>query len=97
MLGKTTIDDLGLTNVDFHPCPYHSLTLMGGLEKTWGLTKKEIVIQVNPNKPAYYIIVRAWAVVMHVTSYDMLVGCVVLYPLGVAIDFWEEIAYYLLG
>jgi hypothetical protein len=27
-------------------------------------------------------------------SYDVLVGGVVLYPLGVTIDFWEEIAYY---
>jgi hypothetical protein len=28
-----------------------------------------------------------------VASYDILVGGVVLYPLGVTIDFWEEIAY----
>jgi len=32
--------------------------------------------------------------VTHVTSYDVLVGGVVLYPLRVTIDFWEEIAYY---
>jgi hypothetical protein len=36
-------------------------------------------------------------VVMHATSYDVLVGGVVLYPLGVAIEFWEEVAYYHLG
>jgi len=36
-------------------------------------------------------------VVTHATSYDVLVGNVVLYPLGVTIDFWEEIAYYCLG
>jgi hypothetical protein len=35
--------------------------------------------------------------VTHVTSYDVLVGGAVLYPLGVTIDFWEEIAYYRLG
>jgi hypothetical protein len=33
-------------------------------------------------------------VVMHVTSCDMLVGGVVLYPIGVTIDFWEETTYY---
>ncbi len=34
--------------------------------------------------------------VMHVMSYDILVRGVVLYPLGVTIDFWEEISYYCL-
>jgi hypothetical protein len=29
-------------------------------------------------------------VVTHVTSYDVLVGGVVLYPLGVTIDFWKK-------
>ncbi len=55
------------------------------------------MIQVNPNKPTNYIIVRALAIVMHVTSYDVLVGGVVLYPLWVTIDFWEATAYYRLG
>jgi len=35
--------------------------------------------------------------VMHPTSYDVLVGGVVLYPLGFTIDFLEEIDYYYLG
>jgi hypothetical protein len=56
MLGKVVIDGLGLTNVDLDPCPYHILTSMGGLGKARRLTKQEIVIQVNPNKPADYII-----------------------------------------
>ncbi len=37
------------------------------------------------------------AVVTHATFNDVLVGGVVLYPLGVTIDFWEETAYYHLG
>jgi hypothetical protein len=60
---------------------------MGGSEKTQRLTKQEVVIRVNPNKPTNYTIVRAQTMVTHVTSYDMLVGGVVLYPLGVTIDF----------
>jgi hypothetical protein len=32
--------------------------------------------------------------VMHVTSYDVMVGVEVLYPLGVTIDFWEKTADY---
>ncbi len=35
--------------------------------------------------------------VTHATSYDVLVGGVVLYPLGVTIGFWEETMYYCLG
>jgi hypothetical protein len=36
MLNKTIIDDLGLTNVDFDPCPYQILTSMGGPERHKG-------------------------------------------------------------
>jgi hypothetical protein len=32
--------------------------------------------------------------VTNATSYDVLVGGVVLYRLGITIDFWEETAYY---
>jgi len=41
--------------------------------------------------------VWARAVVTHATFNDVLVGGVVLYPLGVTIDFWEETTYYHLG
>jgi hypothetical protein len=44
MLGKTTVDGLGLIDVNLDPCPYHILTSMGGLEKTQRLTKQQIVI-----------------------------------------------------
>jgi hypothetical protein len=44
MLGKATVDGLGLIDADLDPCPYHILTTMGGSEKTLGLTKQEIVI-----------------------------------------------------
>jgi hypothetical protein len=45
------------------------------------------VVHVNPNKPTNYTTMRAQIVVMHVTSYDVLVGGVVLYPLRVTIYF----------
>jgi hypothetical protein len=41
MLGKVIVDGFGLINVNFHPCPYQILTSMGGLKKTWRLTKQE--------------------------------------------------------
>ncbi len=94
MLSKIIIDSLGLIDVDFDPCPYQILTSMGGLKKARWLTKQETVIKFNPNKSTYYTTLRAWAEVTHVTFYDVLVRGVVLYPLGVTIDFWEETTYY---
>jgi hypothetical protein len=70
---------------------------MGGSEKSRRLTKQQNVIYVNPNKPVDYINVQARAMVTHAMSYDVFVGGVVLYPLGVMFDFWEETAYYHLG
>ncbi len=52
------------------------------------------MIQINPNKPTNYTTMQAQVVVTQATSYDVLVGGVVLHPLGIPIDFWEEITYY---
>ncbi len=40
------------------------------------------MVHVDPNKPTYYTTMQAQIVVMHVRSYDVLVGGVVLYPLN---------------
>jgi hypothetical protein len=47
---------------------------MGGPKRARGLTNHEIVIQINLNKLADYIIVHARTMVTNVTSYDVLVG-----------------------
>ncbi len=49
------------------------LTSISGLEKAQGLTNHEIVIQVNLNKLANYIIVQAQTMVTNATSYDVLI------------------------
>jgi len=90
MLGKATIDGLRLTNVDLDQFPYHILTSMGGLKKAQGLAKQKIVIQVNPNKPINYNIMQAQVVVTHATSYDVLVGGVLLYPQGLPLNFGRK-------
>jgi hypothetical protein len=97
MLGKTIVYGFGLIDVNIDPCPYEILTSMGGLKKAQRLTKHEIVIQINDNKLINYTIMWAQVMVTHVTPYDVLVGGVVLYPLGFTIDFWEETAYYRLS
>jgi hypothetical protein len=37
---------------------------------------------------------QAWTLVTHAMSYDVLIRGVVLYPLKVTIDFWEETTCY---
>jgi hypothetical protein len=59
MLGKATMDGLGLIDDNLKSCPYQMLTFMGRLEKAQKLTKQEIVIQFNSNRPTYYAIVHA--------------------------------------
>jgi hypothetical protein len=54
------------------------------------LTKHEVVNHLT--KPMKYITIQGQIVVTHVTSYDLLIKGVILYPLGVTIDFSKEIA-----
>jgi hypothetical protein len=56
-----------------------------------------VIIQGNPLRPLDYTIVHAKGVVTRATSYDVLVGGAILYPLGITLNFWEEIPYYQLG
>jgi len=97
MLGKAIVDGLGLIDVNLKSCPYQMLTFMGRLEKVKKLTKQEIVIQFNSNRPTYYAIVHVRTMVTHVTSYDILVGGAILYPLRIMLNFCEETTYYQLG
>jgi hypothetical protein len=66
-------------------------------KKVRALTKQEIMIHVNPNKLIDYTIMRAQTLIMHAMSYNILVEGMILYPLKVTIDLWEEITYYQLG
>jgi hypothetical protein len=67
---------------------------MDKLERIHGITKHEVVIQVNPIRLADYTMVCVKIVVMKATSYDVLVRGAILYPLGVSLNFWEETSYY---
>jgi hypothetical protein len=64
---------------------------MGRSKKAWGITKRKVVIHVNPIRLTNYTTVRAKVVVTHATSYDVLVRGVVLYLLGVTLDFGRKL------
>ncbi len=61
--------------------PIVDFDVNGWVRKNCGLIYHEVVIQVNPTKPINYMtMMRAHGMVTHATSYDVLVGRVVLYP-----------------
>jgi hypothetical protein len=53
---------------------------MGGSEIVQGITKHEVIIQVNPIRPTHYTTVRVKEMVMLARSYDVLVEGAILYP-----------------
>jgi hypothetical protein len=68
---------------------------MGKLERVQGVMKHEVVIQVNPTKSTDYTTMQACAVVTQVSSYDILVGRPILYPLKVTLEFREKTTHYI--
>jgi len=75
--------------------PISNFNIHGWFKKDTKVNQaSSIVIQINPNRPTNYTKMQAWIVVTHATSYDVLVEGMVIYSLGVSIDFWEETTYY---
>lgn len=68
---------------------YQIMTSMGGFEMAKRLIKHNITILVNPNHSIIYMIVQACAMVTNAMSYDMIIKCTILHPLGFSLDFWE--------
>jgi hypothetical protein len=67
---------------------------MGGSKRVQGITKHEVIIHVNPIRLVDYTIVHVKVVVTQATSYDVLIGGAILYPLIITLAFWEETTYY---
>ncbi len=86
-VGQNVGKGLGLTNANLEPCPYQYLTLTSELMKAQGLTKHKVVIHVNPNKLTNYTTMQGQTMITHVTSHDILLGGLILQPLGVILDF----------
>jgi hypothetical protein len=99
MLEASVIAELELTNDTLEECPWTISTSMGGTEHAIGITKVELSLKLNQEdvEDAGFIKVKAIvteAIITEAKSYDVLVGMMVLYPIGFTLDFWEEIASY---
>jgi hypothetical protein len=94
MLGASAIEGLGLTKDTLEKCPWTISTSMGGTEHATAITKGELALKLNQDDVEDASFMQVKAIVTEAKSYDVLVGSMVLYPMGFTLDFWEETASY---
>jgi hypothetical protein len=67
---------------------------MGGTEHVTAITKEELALKLNQDDVEDASFMKVKAIVTEAKSYDVLVGSMVLYPMGFTLDFWEETTSY---
>ena len=90
MLGASIMVGLELTKDTLEECPWITSTSIGGMERTTGITKAELSLKLNQEDMEGAGFMKMKAIVTKAKSYDVLVGTMVLYPIGLTLDFWEE-------
>jgi hypothetical protein len=94
MLRASAVTGLELTKDTLEEYPWTISTSMGGTERTTGITKAELSLKLNQEDVEDAGFMKVKAIVTEAKSYDVMVGMMVLYPMGFTLDFWEEIASY---
>ncbi|OAE29706.1 hypothetical protein AXG93_509s1590 [Marchantia polymorpha subsp. ruderalis] len=95
MLGKAACISLGIRRSELEPCPFQIQTSLGGASnRSYFMTRESIAVQLRHDHPHDSSQFGVRAVVTSAESYDVLVGGVVLYPMGIWMDFWMETAAY---
>jgi hypothetical protein len=87
MLGVSAIEGLGLTKDTLEKCPWTISTSMGGTEHATAITKGELALKLNQDDVEDAGFMNVKAIVTEAKSYDVLVGSMVLYPIGFTLDF----------
>jgi hypothetical protein len=60
---------------------------MGGTEQPMSITKAELSLKLNQNDVQDASFMKVKAIVTEAKAYDVLVGLMVLYPMGFILDF----------
>ncbi|BBN10962.1 hypothetical protein Mp_5g07960 [Marchantia polymorpha subsp. ruderalis] len=95
MLGKTACISLGVWRSELEPCPFQIQTSLGGTsDMSYMMTKERISVQLRHDHAQDSSQFGVRAVVTSTESYDVLVGKVMLYPMGFWMDYWKETATY---
>jgi hypothetical protein len=87
ILGASAIEGLGLTNDTLEKCPWTISTSMGETEYATAITKGELALKLNQYDVEDTSFMKVKAIVTEAKSCDVLVGSMVLYPMGFTLDF----------
>ncbi len=91
MLGKAACIGLDIRRLELELCPFQIQTSLGGAtDRSNFMTRERLSVQMKPDHVTDSSRLGMTAVVTVVESYDVLVGGVVLYPMGFQMDYWTE-------
>jgi hypothetical protein len=95
MLGKAACIGLGIRRSELEPCPFQIQTSLGGTnDRSNFMTHEKLSMQMRPDHAIDSSRLGVTTVVITAESYDVLVGGVVLYPMGFQMDYWTETTTY---
>ncbi|CAK9206477.1 unnamed protein product [Sphagnum troendelagicum] len=95
MLGKAACIGLGIRRSELELCPFQIQTSLGGAtNRSNFMTRERLSVQMKSDHVTNSSRLGVTAVVTTAESYDVIVGGVVLYPMGFQMDYWTEIATY---
>ncbi len=98
MLGKATCIGLGIRRSELESCPFQIQTSFGGAnDRSHFMTCERLSVQMRPDHATNSSRLGMTIIVTTAESYDVLVGGVVLYPMGFQMDYSMETAAYRLG
>jgi len=88
MLGKATCIGLGIRRSKLEPCPFQIQTSLGGAsDRSNFMAHERLSVQMKPDHVTDNSRLGVIVVVTTAESYDVLVGGVVLYPMGFQMDY----------
>jgi hypothetical protein len=95
MLGKATCINLGIQMLELESCPFQIQTSLGGANDRFHfMTRERLSMQMRLNHVTDSSRLGVIIIVTIAELYDVLVGGVVLYPMGFQMDYWTEIVAY---
>ncbi len=95
MLRKATCISLGIRRLELKLCPFQIQTTLGGAsDRSHFMTHERLSVQMRPDHATNSSRLGVTVVVTATESYDVLVGGVVLYPMGFQMDYWTETTTY---
>jgi hypothetical protein len=98
MLGKVACIGLGIWRSELELCPFQIQTSFGGANDRFHfMTHERLSVQMKLDHATDSFRLGVTAIVIAAKSYDVLVGGVVLYPMGFQMDYWTETTAYQFG